>query len=173
MVLVDVMVVVVLTVEAEFTLSVSLTFPVQPLESVAVTVIGKLPACVGVPLRTPAAKVMPVGKAPFSENVTVPTPPVCANVTAEYAAPTVPLASVLGVTVIAAHPAAIVSVYAWLPVSPIESVTVIVKGNVPVWVGVPESTPAEESVRPDGSAPVVTAKVTAPVPPAAASVIDP
>ena len=53
----------------------------HPFESVAVTVIGNLPVWVGVPLRTPAKKVMPVGNAPLSENAVVPTPPVSVNVT--------------------------------------------------------------------------------------------
>ena len=44
------------------------------------------------------------------------------------------------------------SVYvAPVPVQPFESVTVTTIGNVPVCVGVPESTPAAESVRPAGS----------------------
>ena len=45
-----------------------------------------------------------------------------------------------------------------------------VRGNVPLCVGVPESTPAGVSVIPDGSGPVVTAKVTVPVPPVAEKV---
>ena len=40
--------------------------PVQPLPSVTLTVIGKLPVCVGVPERTPAAdSVMPAGSVPL------------------------------------------------------------------------------------------------------------
>src|SRR4029079_7712897 len=43
----------------------------------------KLPPCIGVPSRTPVAvwNVRPVGSAPDSLNVTVPTPPYCVNVT--------------------------------------------------------------------------------------------
>jgi len=51
-----------------------------------------------------------------------------------------------------------------------ESVTVTVNEVVPAAVGVPESTPAVLSVRPAGSVPVVTAQVSAPVPPVATSV---
>src|SRR5258708_14537097 len=49
--------------------------PKQPLASVALTVIGNEPVCVGVPERTPAVEsVKPVGSVPLlSENVTVPT----------------------------------------------------------------------------------------------------
>jgi hypothetical protein len=68
------------TVE-EFIVSVSVTLPEHPFESVAETVMEKLPVCVGVPLRTPATKVMPVGKVPVSANVMAPTPPVSVKVT--------------------------------------------------------------------------------------------
>ena len=50
----------------------------------------KLPVWVGVPDKTPEEKLIPVGRAPLSENVTVPTPPVCVKVTGLYAAPAVP-----------------------------------------------------------------------------------
>ena len=43
--------------------------PLQPFESVALTVIGKLPVCVGVPERTPAAdNVMPAGSVPLTRT---------------------------------------------------------------------------------------------------------
>ena len=74
-------VVAVVAVVAGVIVRVSLIIPEHPLESVAVTVIGKLPVCAGVPLRTPATKVMPVGKVPVSEKVIAPTPPVCAKAT--------------------------------------------------------------------------------------------
>jgi len=48
-----------------------------------------------------------------------------------------------------------------------------VKGNVPVCVGVPESRPAEVSVKPGGGAPAVTANVTVPVPPVAVRMTGP
>jgi hypothetical protein len=51
-------------------------------------------------------------------------------------------------------------------------VAVTVKGNVPVWVGAPERSPAEESDNPNGSDPVVTAKLTVPVPPVAVRVCE-
>ena len=49
--------------------------PKQALASVAGTVMGKLPACVGVPDRTPVLgfSVIPVGSAPVTDQVVVPT----------------------------------------------------------------------------------------------------
>ena len=55
--------------------------PVQPFASVAVTVIGNEPDCVGVPESVPfAASVMPVGSGEAVENVSPPTPPAPVNV---------------------------------------------------------------------------------------------
>ncbi len=56
--------------------------PLQPLVSVALTVIGKLPICVVVPERTPVAllRVMPLGSAPVSLQAAVPRIPVAVNV---------------------------------------------------------------------------------------------
>ena len=55
--------------------------PVQLLLSVTVTVIGKVPAWVGVPLNTPAAdKLNPVGKVLTVVNVTGNAPPDCVKV---------------------------------------------------------------------------------------------
>ena len=59
--------------------------------------------------------------------------------------------------------------YALLAVAPTLSVAVTVKLKVPVAVGVPENTPAVK-VMPVGIVPVLTEKVTAPVPPVAAMV---
>src|ERR1700756_3074762 len=47
------------------------------------------------------------------------------------------------------------------PLQPLPSVAVTTIGKVPVWVGVPESTPPEESVRPAGSV-LAVVKVTVP-----------
>jgi hypothetical protein len=58
-------------------------------------------------------------------------------------------------------------------VKPNESVTAIVKLNVPVALGVPEMTPLEGlSVVPLGSAPEVTANVNGDVPPCAVIVSE-
>ena len=64
--------------------------PVQPLESVAVTVIGELPVCVGVPDSVPEAKAMPEGSVPVSDQVIAPTPPVCVKEVEGYPVPAVP-----------------------------------------------------------------------------------
>ncbi len=56
--------------------------PMQPLASVAVTVMGKLPVWVGVPDRTPVdgLSVTPVGSVPVTDQVMVPMPPVWVKV---------------------------------------------------------------------------------------------
>src|SRR3954471_9232100 len=54
------------------------------------------------------------------------------------------------------------------PVQPPTSVTFTVTGNVPLPVGVPDRTPATESVSPGGSVPVLSAKLTGVVPPVCA-----
>src|SRR5437870_3295835 len=66
--------------------------PVQPLVSVAMTVIGKTPCTVGVPARTPVdeSSVMPAGSAPVSLQVTVPRMPLTLKVWLN-AASTVPV----------------------------------------------------------------------------------
>ena len=59
---------------------------------------------------------------------------------------------------------AMVSVYVALtPEQPFASVALTVIGNEPVCVGVPERTPAAESVRPVGSVPLLSVNVTAPM----------
>src|SRR5256885_2317105 len=73
----------------------------QPFASVALTVIGNVPACVGVPLNTPVDElsVMPAGNAPVSLHVIVPMPPDCVNAWLK-AMPTVPVLVTGAVTVI-------------------------------------------------------------------------
>ena len=78
----------------------------QPLASVTVTVIGKLPVCVGVPERTPAPeRERPVGSVLAVENVALPTAPACVNVWLE-AMPAVPVTVDGFVTVIVGQPMA-------------------------------------------------------------------
>ena len=56
-------------------------FAKHPLASVAFTIIGKLPDCVGVPLKTPPEESeRPVGKVLVVEKTIVPIPPVCVKV---------------------------------------------------------------------------------------------
>ncbi len=54
----------------------------------------------------------------------------------------------------------------------VESVTFAVNVNEPDAVGVPEIVPPDESVKPPGSAPVLTLQVYGVVPPLAASVVE-
>ncbi len=75
--------------------------PEQPDASVAVTTIGNVPPCVGVPERTPAANVIPAGRAPVSASVYGDVPPLGVNVTGPYGEPTGPEGRVGGSTVIA------------------------------------------------------------------------
>ena len=63
----------------------------------------------------------------------------------------------------------ITSVYSFPVVAPTLSVAVAVKLNVPDAVGVPLSTPPDESVTPLGS-PAEAVNVDAPVPPVAVSI---
>ena len=51
-----------------------------------------------------------------------------------------------------------------VPLQPFASVAVTVIGKLPTTVGVPDSVPFEASVRPDGSVPLASAKVVAPMP---------
>src|SRR5437660_1033474 len=139
--------------------------PKQPLASVALTVIGNEPVCVGVPERTPADdSVMPVGSVPLlSVNVTTPMvlPAVKVWLKATF---TVPVLVAGFVTVMVWQP--MVSGYVGpTPVQPWPSVTLTVIGKLPDCVGVPESTPALESVRPAGSAPLLSENVAPPMAP--------
>ena len=60
----------------------------------------KLPVWEGLPDKVPEEKLMPVGSEPLSENVVVPTPPVCVKVTGVKAVPAVPADIDAGLTVI-------------------------------------------------------------------------
>lgn len=68
------------------------------MESVAVTVTGKLPSCVGVPENVAPMKLIPFGKAPVKLYEVEPTPPVCVKVKL-YAVPSVPAGSAAGLIV--------------------------------------------------------------------------
>lgn len=55
-----------------------MTVPIQPLESVALTVMANVPVCVGVPAKTPAVEsVTPFGNALTVLKFVVPMPPAC------------------------------------------------------------------------------------------------
>src|SRR5689334_6223756 len=109
--------------------------------------MGKVPACVGVPDRTPAADSdRPLGSALAVVKLVVPTPPDCVKVAlkGEFAVPVL-LAGAL--TVMAWQLMTRVYV-APAPMQLLASVALTVIGNVPVCVGVPESVPLAASVRP-------------------------
>ena len=57
--------------------------PTQPFTSVARTVTGNDPVWSGVPERmpVPGSRDMAFGRVPITDQVIVPTPPVCVNVT--------------------------------------------------------------------------------------------
>lgn len=137
--------------------------PVQLLASVATTVMGKAPNCVGVPESTPfEASVNPVGKVLEVVNATVPIPPLCVKVWLN-AVPEVPVVIVGFVTVIVWQP--ITSVYvAPVPIHPLLSVAFTVMGNEPVCVGVPDNVPFEASVKPVGNV-LEVLNVVVPMPP--------
>src|SRR6266498_3086381 len=129
------------------------------------TVIGKLPATVGVPERTPAVESdSPAGSEPLaSVNVAVPCAPLCVKVSLN-AASTVPVAFTGFVTVMVWQ--LMTRLYVGLtPVQPLLSVTRTVMEKLPLTVGVPERTPAVDSVRPAGSEPLLSENVAVPCAP--------
>ena len=138
--------------------------PKQPFVSVALTTIGNEPVCVGVPERCPveAFSVRPVGSVLAVDQVAVPRMPLTVKVWSKDV-PSVPVVVPGFVTVIVWQ--AITSVYvARVPVQPFASVALTTIGNEPVWLVVPERTPALESVRPVGSV-LDVENVTEPLPP--------
>ena len=93
--------------------------PVQLFPSVAVTVIVKVPVCVGVPLNTPPVeRVKPDGNVLVVVKVVVPVPPLCVNVWLN-GAPAVPVLVVGLVTTGVVH---------------IMSVTAASSSSVGVWL---------------------------------------
>jgi ABC-type sulfate transport system permease subunit len=79
-----------------------------PFESVKVTVIGKVPAVVGVPEITPVLvfeRVTPPGSAPVTEKVPLPVPFDVARlkVKAEFIVPVNPVFGVVIATLLATH----------------------------------------------------------------------
>jgi hypothetical protein len=130
----------------------TLTEPVQPFESVALTVNVDMPVLVGVPeSRPPLESVRPVGSVPVLLNVTVPIPPVWENCWL-YAVPAVPFERVEGLTVMVGH--VMVRVTLTLPAQPPLGVAVTVIGKLPVWVGVPLRSPEFDRLIPVGKVPV-------------------
>src|SRR3954451_6177405 len=125
--------------------------PEQPFASVAVTTIGNVPDCVGVPERTPVAlfSVMPAGSVEAVLYATVPIVLPEVKVTVNGAL-TVPVLVAGLVTVMVWQPMTSVYVPPFAE-QPLPSTTCATIGNEPVCVGVPERTPAVESESPAGS----------------------
>lgn len=142
--------------------------------SLTFTVKFDVPTVFGVPEITPvvAASVSPAGRFPdVIDHVYAGVPPLACNVRA-YAVPSVPdgndnvvIVSELAPLAATAIDSTADAVCAGFP----ESVTRIVKLEVPLATGVPEITPVDAaSVKPRGRAPDVSDQVYAPVPPVAA-----
>ena len=139
--------------------------PIQPLPPVTFTVIGKLPVCVGVPFNTPVDdNVNPAGNEPvFNVKVAPPTAPVCVKVWLK-ATPAVPVVVTGLVTVMVWQ--LITNVYVEpVPIQPCPLVTFMVIGKLPVCVGVPLNTPADDNIKPVGNVPVLMVNVAPPVAP--------
>ena len=93
----------------------------------------------------------------------------------EYAAPTCPAGIVVVVIRRVVTAAAMVMVkvcVAVCAVGVVESVTLAVKENEPEAVGVPETAPAVERVKPAGNAPALTLQLYGVVPPEAANEVE-
>ena len=126
-----------------------------------------MPTTVGVPLATPAAEsVTPAGKVPaVTDQLYGAMPPLGASVvekgvlTMAFGRFCVPTLRVVAFTV---------SENCWLTLCAEASVTFTVKLDVPMAVGVPLRTPAEESAMPAGRVPAETENVKGAVPPDAA-----
>ena len=136
--------------------------PKQPLASAALTLIGNVPVWVGVPERTPAKKVIPVGRLPYSVKIVAPTPALWVKVTGGYTTPAVPEGIDPGPTLIVGQ--LTIMLYASVPKHPFESVALTMIGNVPVWVAVPDKSPPVERLIPVGNVPV-SVNVIVPTPP--------
>src|SRR5260370_21153030 len=139
--------------------------PVQPFESVTLTVMSNVPGAPGVPLRRPALEsVRPPGSEPLLRvKVAVPLAPLWPNDWLN-AASTV-LVDVEGFVTVMTWQTMVRAYVGPTPVQPFESVTLTTMLNVPLCVGVPSRMPVPEcSVRPVGSAALVASRVKEGVP---------
>ena len=127
-------------------------------ESAAEMVNRKLPKPVGVPLSRPLVAIeIPAGKMPDADQRIGKMPP--ADISwSLYGEFCVPLGNGL-VDVIENAGQVIVMLNTCEVLVLVESVTVTVKLKVPADVGVPDKLPADESARPAGNVPAVTAHV--------------
>jgi hypothetical protein len=122
-----------------------------------VTLIGKLPTDVGVPLSLPSkASVSPDGSVLVVEYVTGAEAPMAVKLPLKVVPSVMLVVPLGGVSVIVAQIMA--SVYCWLPVQLPGPVAVTVKVELPTVVGVPVITPVVLlSISPPGRVPDVTA----------------
>src|SRR5262245_19917678 len=125
---------------------------------VAVNTSGNVPICVAVPPRSlvPVLNVMPAGSPPVCETVGAGTPVV---VTVKLSA--VPTVNVSLVTLVIDGGALTATVKFCVAFGSTPLVAMSVTGKDPLCVGVPESSPPDDSVRPVGSVPAVTLTVGA------------
>lgn len=126
----------------------------QPLVSVAVTLIVKLPVCAGIPVIRPSVLILiPCGSVPeFTVKLYGAVPPDAVNWPLTLLPAVNPLIPLLE-TVISLQAGCdeIVIVIVPLPVHPLASVAVALNENVPAAVGVPLIVPLLLSVRPAGN----------------------
>ena len=122
-----------------------------------------MPAVVGVPASTPAElRDSPGGSVPaFTDQAYGAVPPLAVSVSL-YAAPT---SAAGGAGNVADTPADTVILVASVALWPLASVTLTVKANVPVTVGVPVSVPLAFRLIPAGGLPLLTDQVNGLVPP--------
>src|SRR5205807_939558 len=138
--------------------------PVQPLESVTVTTIGKAPLPLGVPESVPlAASVRPVGSVEEVVNVAVPMAPLCVKLIERGVPAGLLVVAGLATVMVGRLMAGVEG--GRVPVRPLPAVTLTVIGKEPVTVGVPDRRPALESVSPAGSEPLLSEKVAPPMAP--------
>ncbi len=118
------------------------------------------PVVVGVPDSTPAGlNVNPAGSTPLvTANVNGAVPALGLKVRL-YGFPTEPSGIAAGCTAIAGHTRSTTRLKARLPGQSLASCTATVNGKVPAAVGVPDRTPAGDSVKPGGSVPDATVNV--------------
>jgi hypothetical protein len=147
----------------------------KPWESVAVTVTGYEPPVVGVPEMTPPDEIERPGGAPLNDQPVMVAPPAAPEVIA------VTLTGVMAAPASTANPGgaptsttfSMVKTSVDVPANPAVSVACTVAEYSPPVVGVPVTTPADDSVSPGGREPPITDQPDDEMPaPPAAPVVD-
>ena len=130
----------------------------MPLVAVSVTLWTPPVPGSGVPLNRPAAdNVTPAGNVPAVTLTVGAGKPVITTLNE----PAVPTVKVVAFALVIAGAALTTTVKACVAFGSVPLVAVSVTGNDPLCVGVPDSSPADDSVRPVGSTPLVTLTVGA------------